>query len=115
MNLYDRMTGNDMTRAYQTFEKRVQALPADYQAAWCEIKKNLWAFSDLTGRNLTPILEGIIGLLEESAYENLPIAEVVGEDIEAFTKAVAGAEGAGTYRDKWRKQLNHNVAKRLAK
>lgn len=115
MNFYDRITGNDMTRAYKQFDARAKILPKDYQVAWEKIKASLWNYSDITGRNLTPILDGVLGLLEESAEEDISIDEVLGDDIEGFCAAVAGAEGAKTYRDKWREQLNHNVAKKLGK
>ncbi len=35
---------------------------------------------------------------------------MLGDDIAGFCTALAGGEGAQTYRDKWREQLNRNVA-----
>ncbi|MFL6115379.1 MAG: DUF1048 domain-containing protein, partial [Catenulispora sp.] len=43
------------------------------------------------------------------------IEEVLGDDIPGFSAALAGGQGARTYRDRWREQLNRNVAKRLAR
>jgi len=67
MNYWDKLTGSDMTQELKTFELRAKKLPADYQAAWEEIKVNLWPRSDFTGRNLMTILDGALGLLEETA------------------------------------------------
>ncbi|MCP9994714.1 DUF1048 domain-containing protein [Streptomyces werraensis] len=39
--------------------------------------------------------------------------EVLGEDIPGFCRALAGEEGTRTYRDRWREQLNNNVARKL--
>ncbi|WP_040950665.1 DUF1048 domain-containing protein [Gorillibacterium massiliense] len=113
MNFWDKITGNDMTKELKTFEARAKKLPDDYQAAWENIKANLWPHSDFTGRNLMPILDGVLGLLEETAADGQSVQEVLGDDIIGFCSALAGEEGAKNYRDKWREQLNHNVAKKL--
>jgi DNA-binding ferritin-like protein (Dps family) len=115
MNFWEKVTGSDMTKEFKAFEARVKKLPADYQAAWGEIDANLWNYSDFTGRNLMPILDGVLGLLEESAADGQSVQEVLGNDIKGFCAALAGIDGAKTYRDKWREQLNHNVAKKLGR
>ena len=115
MNLRDKITGSDMTKEFKTFESRAKKLPADYQAAWGKIKVNLWPHSDFTGRNLMPILDGVLGLLEEAAADGQSVQEVLGDDIKGFCLALVGAEGAKSYRDKWREQLNNNIAKKLGK
>jgi DNA-binding ferritin-like protein (Dps family) len=75
----------------------------------------MWPRADFTGRKLMPILDGVLGLLEESAAEGLSIAEVLGDDTGGFCAALTGGEGARTYRDKWREQLNRDVAKKLSR
>lgn len=115
MSFWDKITGSDMTREWQTFQARAQKLPADYQAAWEEITAHLAPYSDFTGRNLMPILDGALGLLEQSAADGQSVREVLGDDIKGFCSALAGEEGAKSYRDKWRQQLNDNVAKKLGK
>ncbi len=115
MDFWEKVTGSDMTKEYKTFESRAKKLPADYQEAWEKIKANLWPHSDLTGRNLMPILDGVLGLLEEAAADGQSAVEVLGDDIKAFCAALAGEEGAKSYRDKWRDQLNSNIAKKLSK
>lgn len=115
MNFWEKITGNDMTKEFKTFESRAQNLPTDYQAAWEKIKANLWQHSDFTGRNLMPILDGVLGLLEETAVDGQSVQEVLGDDIKSFCLALVGEEGAKSFRDKWRKQLNNNITKRLGK
>lgn len=115
MNFWDKITGSDMTKEFKTFESRAKKLPADYGAAWEKIKANLWAHSDFTGRNLMPILDGVLGLLEETAADGQSVGEVLGDDIKGFCSALAGEEGAKSFRDKWREQLNNNIAKKLGK
>jgi len=115
MNNWEKITGSDMTKEFNIFEARVKKLPADYQAAWEKIKTNLWPHSDFTGRNLMPILDGVLGLLEETAADGQSAGEVLGDDIKGFCCALVGEEGAKSFRDKWRKQLNNNIAKKLDK
>lgn len=115
MNFWDKITGSDITEEFKTFESRAKKLPADYQAAWEEIKANLWPHSDFTGRNLMPILDGVLGLLEETAADGQSVQEVLGDDIKDFCLALVGAEGAKYYRDKWREQLNNNIARKLGR
>ena len=115
MNFWDKVTGSDMTREMRAFELRAQKLPADYQATWKKIKANLWTHSDFTSRNLIPILDGVLGLFEESSAEGQSVQEVLGDDIKGFCSALIGGEGAKSFRDKWRRQLNNNIAKKLGK
>ncbi len=115
MNFFERVTGSDMDKEYKSFETRVKKLPDDYQIAWEQIKKNMWIHSDFTGRNLIPILDGILGLFEESALDGQNIHEVLGNDIKGFCSAIVGEEGVKSYHDKWRTELNKNIVKKLAK
>jgi DNA-binding ferritin-like protein (Dps family) len=113
MNFWETITGSDLTREWKAFEARAEALPADYRAAWEKIKGHLIPYSNFTGRNLMPIVDGVLGLLEESAAEGQDIHEVLDDDVEGFCAALAGGQGARSYRDRWREQLNRNVARKL--
>ena len=113
MNFWETITGSDLTREWKAFEARAEALPADFRAAWDEIKGHLVPYSDFTGRNLMPILDGVLGLLEEAAADGQSPREVLGDDIAGFCAALAGEEGGRSYRDRWREQLNRNVARKL--
>jgi len=115
MNFWEKVTGSDMTKEMKAFELRAKKLPAEYQTAWEKISLNLWPNADFTGRNLMPILDGVLGLLEEAAADGQSVGEVLGDDIKGFCSALAGEEGAKSIRDKWREQLNNNIAKKLGK
>lgn len=113
MNFWDQVTGSDMRREFKSFDSRVKKLPPDYQTAWDEIMVNLFPHGDFTGRNLMPILNGVLDLLEETAADGQSAREVLGDDIKGFCSALAGEEGAKSFRDQWREQLNKNIAKKL--
>ncbi|MFC4778998.1 DUF1048 domain-containing protein [Paenibacillus sp. GCM10023252] len=115
MNVWDKITGSDLTKEIKQFELRAKKLPKDYQTAWAEINAYLWPHSNFTGRNLMPILDGVLGLLEETAADGQRVHEVLGDDIRGFCSALAGEEGVRSYRDKWRQQLNDTIAKKLGK
>ena len=114
MNFWETITGSDLTREYKAFGVRANALPADYRAAWDQIQAHLFPYGNFTGRNLMPILDGALGLLEETAADGQSIDEVLGDDIQGFCAALAGGEGSRSHRDRWREQLNRNVARKLA-
>ncbi|HEX3037828.1 MAG TPA: DUF1048 domain-containing protein [Oscillospiraceae bacterium] len=115
MTFLERITGSDMTKEWKSFESRAKKLPADYQAAWKKINTNLWEHSDFSGRNIMPILDGVLGLLEETAAEGQSVQDVFGKDMNSFCSALMSEEAVKSYRDKWREQLNKNIAKRLGK
>lgn len=113
MNFFEKITGSDMTKEMKGFEARAKVLPTEYQTAWKEIISHLWIYADFTGRNLMPILDSALELLEVTSAEGQRVEEVLGDDIKGFCAALVGDEGAKTYRDKWRDQLNKNVARKL--
>jgi DNA-binding ferritin-like protein (Dps family) len=115
MNLWQTMTGSDLTRDWKAFEARAAVLPDDHRAAWEQIKANLFAYGDFSGRKLMPVLEGALELLEETAAQGQSIDEVLGDDIAGFCATLAGDAGRSTHVDRWRRQLNRNVARKLGR
>lgn len=115
MDFLDKITGNDISREFKVFEERVNKLPKDYEEAWEEIKKYLWQYSDFTGRNLIPIFDSILNMFEETAVNGKRVQEILGNDIKGFCLELGREEGENTFRDKWRKQLNKKIAKKVSK
>jgi DNA-binding ferritin-like protein (Dps family) len=115
MNFWETMTGSDLTREWKALEARAGELPAGFRAAWEQVKAHLFPYAGFTGRNLMPILDGVLGLLEETAADGQDIHEVLGDDIKGFCAALAGGEGTRSYRDRWGEQLNRNVARKLGR
>ena len=115
MNFRETITGSDLTKEWKAFEARAEALPTDYRTAWNQVVGNLLPYAGFTGRNLMPILDAALGLLEEASADGQSIHEVLGDDIPGFCTALAGGSGARTYRDRWREQLNRNVARKLSR
>ena len=113
MNFWEKVTGSDITSAMQSYAERMYGLSEDYAAVWDEIVRCLYAYTDFTGRNILPVLDGLADWLEAAAVDGKSVREVLGEDIESFWSALASGEGLKTGRDRWREQLNRSVKKRL--
>ncbi|MBH5338220.1 DUF1048 domain-containing protein [Streptomyces pactum] len=115
MSFWEKATGSDLTREWRAFEARAEALPHDHRAAWGQIIAHLFPYGDFTGRNLMPILDDALGLLEGAAADGRSVHDVLGDDIRDFCAALAGGEGARTCHDRWREQVNRNVARKLSR
>lgn len=115
MKIWELITGSKMTRAWEGYKKRAEKLPADYQEAWKDINELLWQNSDFTGRNIMPTIEGVLDFFEESVSEGLSVKTVLGSDLKGFCSELIGEENANSFRDKWRKQLNRNVNRKIGK
>ena len=113
MNFWETITGSDLTREWKTFEARAADLPTDYQEAWGAITVNLFPFGGFTGRNLMPILDDALGLLEVTAADGLDIHDVLGDDIEGFCAGTPTEKLVDLFRDRWRHQLNTDIARKL--
>lgn len=58
MNFWEKVTGSDITSAMQSYAERMYGLSEDYAAVWDEIVRCLYAYTDFTGRNILPVLDG---------------------------------------------------------
>lgn len=115
MNFWDRISGNDINREWKEYNARAKKLPADYQSAWLQINAELWQRSDNTGRNIIPLLEGVVELFEEAAADGRRVEDVLGGDIKGFCATLADEQGAKTYRDRWRDRLNASILRKLGR
>ena len=122
MNIWEQITGSDLTRDWQGFEARAAVLPDDYRQAWQQIKGHLILHGGFTGRSLTPIVDGVLGLMETTAAEGEDVKDALGNDIPGFCVALVGDDSSAgdhrdqwDYRQRWRERLNRNVARRLSK
>ena len=115
MDFWNMITGCDMNRQWKAFEARAKKLPRDFQAAWREVNGYLWQRSDVTGRNIMHVLEGVLELFEEAGSQGRSVEEVLGGDIGGFCAALASEEGVKSFRDHWRDQLNRSVLRKLGR
>lgn len=93
MSFWERFTGRDITKQLKNFEPRIDNLPDDYQAAWKTINVHLWQHSELSGRNLLPVLERALSHLEEMHLKGLSAREALGDDFKGFYASLTSEEG----------------------
>ncbi len=115
MSFWDKITGNDLKIEMKGYQERVNKLSKEYQVAWDEIINCLWVYSDFSGKNVMQIFGNIVEILEEASLDGQSVEGLFGGNIKAFCDEIAKGEGAKTFRDKWREQLNNNVARKLSK
>ena len=113
MNVWERVTGSDLTREYTAFEARAARLPADHRAAWAKVKVHLYSYGSFTERNLMRSSTRCWGCWRRPRPMARTCATCWVTTSRGFCAAVAGGEGATGYRNRWRQQLNRNVAHRL--
>ncbi len=97
-------------KEWNAMEARAKALPKDYQIVYDEIKPYMWKAS---GQDSMDVFKGLLDLFEEGAANGRNALEITGDDVAAFCDELI--EGAKTYADKWREDLNNDIAKKLSK
>lgn len=115
MDFWNNVTGRDLKKRWKSIEARVKNLPREDQAVWEQISAFFWRRPDGTGRNTLHILEGVLELMEEACAKGRSTEEVFGGDIEGFCEALAGEEGAKSFQDHWRDQLNQSILRKLGR
>ena len=65
-------------KAYKEFKTEVAKLPQDYQVAFNSLQKYMWNFGK--GEGFQIVFDDLLHLFQESAMENIPLKDVIGED-----------------------------------
>lgn len=97
-------------KEWKAMEARAKELPHDYRVVYDEIKQYIWKSS---GNASIDTFEGILELFEEGAANGKSVLEITGKDVAAFCDGLS--QGTKTYADKWRENLNRDIAKKLKK
>ena len=97
-------------KEWKAMEARAKALPKDYRIVYHEIQQYIWKSS---GLGAIDIFKGLLDLFEEGAANDRGALEITGDDVAAFCDGLI--DGQKTYIDKWREELNHDIAKKLGK
>lgn len=65
-------------KAYKKFKAEVAQLPNEYQIAFNSLQKYMWNFGKSAGFQV--VFDDLLHLFQESAMENIPLKDVIGED-----------------------------------
>ena len=74
-------------RRYRQYKARTKQLPANYQAAVDALEHYMYLFGPGTGDGVLSMLGDLVELFEQSATNETPIRDVVGEDPVEFAEA----------------------------
>lgn len=100
-------------KEWKKMEARAKALPKDYQVVYDQIKHYIWKSSGLSS---TDIFKGLLDFFEEGAANGKRALEITGNDVAAFCDEILRDEKREkTYTERWRENLNHDIAKKLGK
>lgn len=94
-------------KEYRQNEKRAKALPAEYAAAYKQIKHYIFATSGIL--NGEP-LKVLVNMFEDAAAENRRVIDIIGTDVAAFADELV--RGEKSYRDLQREKLNSKMAEK---
>lgn len=106
--IIDTIIGNlDEKREYKQNEARAKALPADYAAAYVEIKKYIFQTSGIV--SMEPLVV-LVDVLEEASANGKTVIEVTGDDVAAFADELV--KGVRSYKGDLGDKLNERLNKK---
>ena len=108
-NLLTKLIGDK--KDWKRMEARAGVLPRDYGIVYGEMKSYMWRFTAGDGMDIVDILRDVLTEFETAAGEGKPALHVTGSDVAAYCDA--RLPQATTYLDKWRANLNREVAEKL--
>lgn len=97
-------------KQYKQYKVRVRELPADYSAAATALERYLMYFGSIAkGDVMVSMLSDLADLFEQSAADNTPIREIVGEDPVEFAETFLRNYADGQWINKERERLTKSI------
>ncbi len=97
-------------KEYRKNEARAKALPAEYAAAYKDIRNYIFNTSGIF--TMEP-LKVLVDILEEAAANGKNVIDIIGSDVAAFADELV--RGEKSYQDQQREKLNKKIAEKLDK
>jgi DNA-binding ferritin-like protein (Dps family) len=95
-------------------QARVKQLPESYQIVFEEVQKYLWQFAGGDGMDMVKGIYDLIDFFEEGAANQVPVLDLVGEDVAAFAENTLHEMQAKLWTDAAKEKLNKRVAEKLS-
>ena len=99
---------NDMVeqkRRYRLYKTRKDSLPARYRTALDAVERYAWNFASGRMDSLLPLMEDLADLFEQSAADQTPLRDVVGDDPVEFAETLIQNYPEHMWINKARQQL----------
>lgn len=94
---------------------RLKELPSDYQIVYKEVQKFLWEFTAGDGMDMLPPMLELLDFFEEGAANNIPVLQLVGEDVGSFAENTLHEMQAKTRINELKRKMNERIAKKISK
>lgn len=96
-------------------QARIKAMPADYQIVIGGVQNYFWHFAGGDGMDMMAGIYDLIDFFEEGAANNVPVLELVGNDVAEFAENALREMQAKRWTDDVKVKINQRVAEKLAK
>ena len=96
-------------------QARIKAMPADYQIVIGEVQNYFWQFAGGDGMDMMAGIYDLIDFFEEGAANNVPVLDLVGNDVAEFAENALREMQAKRWTDDVKAKINHHVAEKLSK
>lgn len=96
-------------------QARIKAMPADYQIVISEVQNYFWHFAGGDGMDMMAGIYDLIDFFEEGAANNVPVLDLVGNDVAEFAENALREMQAKRWTDDVKAKINHHVAEKLSK
>lgn len=96
-------------------QARIKAMPADYQIVIGEVQNYFWQFAGGDGMDMMAGVYDLIDFFEEGAANNVPVLDLVGNDVAEFAENALREMQAKRWTDDVKVKINKRVAEKLSK
>ena len=96
-------------------QARIKAMPADYQIVIGEVQNYFWQFAGGDGMDMKAGIYDLIDFFEEGAANNVPVLDLVGNDVAEFAENALREMQAKRWTDDVKVKINKRVAEKLSK
>lgn len=96
-------------------QARIKAMPEDYQIVIGEVQNYFWQFAGGDGMDMVAGIYDLIDFFEDGAANNVPVLELVGNDVAEFSENTLREMQAKRWTDDVKVKINQRVAEKLAK
>jgi len=98
---------------YKEQMAELKKLPHEYQVVYKEIQNFLWEFTSGDGMDMLQPMYGLLDFFKEGASNQVPVLDLVGEDVGEFAETMLHEIQAKTRINELKRKMNERVKKEI--
>ncbi|MBO0455141.1 DUF1048 domain-containing protein [Enterococcus hulanensis] len=98
---------------YKEQMAELKKLPHEYQVVYKEIQNFLWEFTAGDGMDMLQPMYGLLDFFKEGAGNQVPVLDLVGEDVGEFAETMLHEIQAKTRINELKRKMNERVKKEI--